>query len=96
MRGHIMNTYTIAELNRNPKPICAEKDPVLITSKGHPQSIMINIEELPIDVSIDLARDLYGRLCYEAIQKQAMFAGLNKMTDEDIEAEIKASRAARK
>jgi hypothetical protein len=67
-----------------------------VTNNGRPQSIVLNIEDLPIDQSIQMAQDLYGRYCYEQIQRMAEENGLDKITDAEIESEIAAVRKSRK
>jgi PHD/YefM family antitoxin component YafN of YafNO toxin-antitoxin module len=95
MKGVIMQTYTIAELGRSPKSVCTQEEPVLITNNGKPQNLIFNIKDLPIDQSISLAQELYGRYCIKQIQNDSVARGLDKLTDEEIEAEIQAARANR-
>ncbi|MDR0350707.1 MAG: hypothetical protein LBH64_04055 [Coriobacteriales bacterium] len=91
-----METYTMAELNRNLKRVCAQPEPSLITNKGKPQSLLINVADLPIDESISFAQELYGRYCVQQTQRQAAQNGLADMSMEEIDAEIAAVRASRR
>jgi hypothetical protein len=90
-----MKTYTIGELSKNPKRVCANNSPVLVTNNGRPQSLVLNIENFPIDQSINLAQELYGRYCYEQIQQQSIENGLNTITLDEINQEIAAARKSR-
>jgi PHD/YefM family antitoxin component YafN of YafNO toxin-antitoxin module len=95
MKGVFMQTYTVAELGRSPKNVCTQEKPVLITNNGKPQNLIFNIKDLPIDQSISLAQELYGRYCIKQMQNDSVARGLNELTDEEIEAEIQAVRASK-
>ncbi|MDR1014312.1 MAG: hypothetical protein LBL86_04965 [Coriobacteriales bacterium] len=88
-----MQTYTIAELGRSPKSVCTQKEPVLITNNGKPQNLVFNVRDLPIDQSVSLAQELYGRYCVRQMQNDSVARGLDRLSDEEIEAEIQAARA---
>lgn len=53
-----MNTYTVAELTRQVSAVLSQQEPVLITSKGKPQNIIINVSGVPVDKIVDLAREI--------------------------------------
>lgn len=90
-----MNTCTMAELGRSPKSVCGERQPVLVTSNGKPQSIIINVSGLPVDDSVSLAGELHGRLCVSRMRELARQTGAEAMSDEEIQAEIDAVRGGR-
>lgn len=90
-----MQTYTMAELGRSTKAVCAEVEPVLITSNGKPQSIVINVADLPVDESVSLAREIYGQHCIRQMRGLSRLKGLDVLDDAAIEAEIAAARSAR-
>jgi hypothetical protein len=88
-----MDTYTMADLGRNPKNVCTRVEPSLITNNGKPQNIIFNVKNLPIDQSIMLSKELYGRYCFQQMQNDAVARGLDKMTDAEIDAEIRSAKA---
>lgn len=88
-----MQTYTMAELGKSPKKVCGEKLPVLITSNGKPQNIIINVVDIPIDESISLAQELYGQYCIRQMRKISQANGNANLTMDEIQAEIDAFRA---
>ncbi|MDR0843163.1 MAG: hypothetical protein LBP68_07085 [Acidobacteriota bacterium] len=91
-----MQTYTMADLGQSPKKVCAENEPVLITNNGRPQSIIINVREFPIDQSISLAQELYGRYCVRQLRRRAVDTGLDALSDDELHAEIAATRSGRR
>ena len=90
-----MQTYTMADLGKSPKTVCSEAEPVLITSNGRPQNLVLNIDGMPIDESISLAQELYGQYCIRQMRRISQGNGNASLTDEEIQAEIDAVRDSR-
>ncbi len=90
-----MQTYTMAELGKSPKKVCSEQQPVLITSNGKPQNIVINVADIPVDESISLAQELYGQYCIRQLRALSKTNKTDALTDDDIQAEIQATRESR-
>lgn len=88
-----MRTYTMAELSRSAKAICESDEPSIITSNGHPQNLVFNITDLPVDEAIAMARDIYGRYCVRRLRAVAQEQGTSRLTDAQIEEQIAAVRA---
>lgn len=90
-----MKTYTVAELSRKTKAICEDDEPALITSNGKPLCLIFNIEDYPVDTAIDEMQDAYGWMSLHEIQRRSVELGLDKMTLEEINEEIRQARLER-
>ncbi len=90
-----MQTYTMAELGRSPRKVCSEQLPVLITSNGKPQNIVINVSGIPVDESVSLAQELYGQYCVRQMRAASRALGNDSLSDEDVQAEIESARKNR-
>ena len=94
-REHGMKTYTMAELSRQTKKVCEDDEPALITSNGKPQSLIFNINGLPIDDAIGAMTEAYGWMCLHEAQRLSAERGLDNMTLEEINEEIRQARMER-
>lgn len=90
-----MKTYTMAELSRKTKAICEDDEPALITSNGKPLCLIFNIEDYPVDEAINDMQDAYGWMSLREIQRRSVERGLDKMTLEEINEEIRQARLER-
>ena len=94
-REHGMRTYTMAELSRQTKKVCEDDEPALITSNGKPQSLIFNINGLPIDDAIDSLQLAWCKAWIREGQRSSTERGLDNMTLEDINEEIRQARLER-
>jgi len=68
---------------------------IVITSNGKPIAILNPVENNDLESSITALRRARALIALEEIQKSSLARGLNKLTDEEIEEEIKAVRMER-
>jgi Phd_YefM. len=76
------------------KELKINKD-IVITSNGKPIAILNPINDNNLESSITALRRARALLALEEIQKEAISKGFDKITDKEIEEEIKAVRAER-
>lgn len=90
-----MKTYTMAELSRQTKAICDAPEPALITSNGKPKCMVLNIEDLPLDDALSTILGAWGYAGIREAQRRSVELGLDKMTLEEINEEIRQARLER-
>ncbi|HEX2080983.1 MAG TPA: type II toxin-antitoxin system prevent-host-death family antitoxin [Longimicrobium sp.] len=73
------------------------EESVTLTSNGKPFALVIGLNESEDPGEMErLIRQARAQLAVSRIRKQAREAGLDKLTPEEIEAEIRAARAERR
>ena len=68
---------------------------IIITSNGKPIAILNPVEDSNLESSITALRRARALLALEEIQKDSVVRGLDKLTEDEIEEEIKAARLER-
>jgi prevent-host-death family protein len=68
---------------------------IIITSNGKPIAILNPVEDSNLESSITALRRARALLALEEIQKNSVVRGLDKLTGDEIEEEIKAARLER-
>ena len=68
----------------------------MVTRGGKPIAIVIPVTESGFEAAIEESSRLEGMQALHRLQEQARANGLDRMTDEDIQAEIQAARKDRK
>ena len=94
-----MKFISVRDLRLKPgdvwKELKVNKD-IVITSNGKPIAILNPVNDSNLESSITALRRARALLALEEIQMEAVSKGLDKLTDKEIEDEIKAARAERK
>ena len=94
-----MKFISVSDLRLKPGDVWKElkinKD-IVITSNGKPIAILNPVNDSNLESSITALRRARALLALEEIQREAVSKGLDKLTDKEIEDEIKAARAERK
>lgn len=72
----------------------ASEDNVIITSNGSPKALMFKVDEETLEETLSLMRRVKALMALEKIHRLAVSSGIAKMTNREIEAEIKAARRA--
>ncbi|MHB0914886.1 MAG: type II toxin-antitoxin system Phd/YefM family antitoxin [Thermoleophilia bacterium] len=72
-----------------------EEGELVVTSHGKPIALITNISEDDIEPTIRALRRAKAQVAVSNMRRKAQQADLEKMTEGEIEAEIKATRAAR-
>lgn len=68
---------------------------IVITSNGKPIAILNPVEDSNLEGSITALRRARALLALEEIQKNSVVRGLDKLSEDEIEEEIKAARLER-
>ncbi|MHB1377171.1 MAG: type II toxin-antitoxin system Phd/YefM family antitoxin [Candidatus Humimicrobiaceae bacterium] len=76
------------------KQLKIDKD-IIITSNGKPIAILNPVEAENLENSITVLRRARALLALEEIQKESALKGIDKLSEEEIEEEIKSSRSER-
>ena len=76
------------------KQLKIDKD-IIITSNGKPIAILNPVEAENLESSIMVLRRARALLALEEIQKESALKGIDKLSEEEIEEEIKSSRSER-
>ena len=76
------------------KQLKIDKD-IIITSNGKPIAILNPVEAENLENSIAVLRRARALLALEEIQKESALKGIDKLSEEEIEEEIKSSRLER-
>lgn len=91
--GVVMNFYSIRDLRTESKNIwnnLSNNKEIVITNNGKPSALMINIPEGNFDEIIQAVRQAKAMIAFNNMRNKAALNGF--MSDEEIEAEIIASR----
>ncbi|MBN2858183.1 MAG: type II toxin-antitoxin system Phd/YefM family antitoxin [Candidatus Delongbacteria bacterium] len=93
-----MKFVSVRDFRTKPKDIwkdLSDENTITITLNGKPVAIMLSTDPENYEKSLGILRKVKAEQAVMAIQEESVRRGLNKMTDEEIEAEIKAARANR-
>jgi len=67
----------------------------VVTNNNKPFALMVTIEEDQVEESLYLAAQIRAQQAVSALRQQAQTEGMNKLTAEEIDAEIQTVRDAR-
>jgi len=93
-----MDFFTFRDLKVAPKKVrdtLNTESEVVITSNGKPSVLMIPIDETNFDEVLATVRQVSAMRTVTRMQLSAVKAGLNKLSLEEINAEISAAREKR-
>ncbi|MGB9792842.1 MAG: type II toxin-antitoxin system Phd/YefM family antitoxin [Thermacetogeniaceae bacterium] len=68
----------------------------VLTHNGSPVALLIGVQENRLEDTLRLIRRVRAQAAVSRMREHARAVGLNKMSDEDIEAEIQAARCERR
>jgi antitoxin (DNA-binding transcriptional repressor) of toxin-antitoxin stability system len=93
-----MRFISVRELNTKPKEIWSriKDEEIVITSNGKPIALLSGVTEDTLDNTVRVIRRSRALMALEAMQKKALQRGLDKLTDAQIESEIKTVRKSRR
>jgi antitoxin (DNA-binding transcriptional repressor) of toxin-antitoxin stability system len=93
-----MRFISVRDLSTKPKEIWSKikKEEVIITSNGKPIALLSGVTEETLEKTIRTIRRSRALIALEEMQKRSIESGLDKLTDSQIESEIKAVRKSRK
>jgi antitoxin (DNA-binding transcriptional repressor) of toxin-antitoxin stability system len=93
-----MRFISVRELNTKPKEIWGKikDEEVIVTSNGKPIALLSGVNEENLTKTLQAIRRSRTLIALEEMQKKSLESGLDKLTESDIEAEIRAVRKNRK
>jgi antitoxin (DNA-binding transcriptional repressor) of toxin-antitoxin stability system len=93
-----MEFFTVRDLRTSPKTVwntLKEKEEVVLTNNGRPSAIMIPVGDSDFDDVLITLRQVKAKRAVARMQQASLKAGLDKMTLDEINAEIAAARAGK-
>ena len=93
-----MRFISVRDLNTKPKEIWSKikDEEVVITSNGKPIALLSGVTEENLEKTVRAIRRSRALIALEEMQKRSIELGLNKLTDSQIESEIRAARKSRR
>jgi prevent-host-death family protein len=93
-----MRFVSVRELNTKPKEIWAKikDEEVVVTSNGKPIAVLSAVTEENLDKTLRAIRRSRALVAVEEMQKRSVKSGLDRLTDGEIESEIRAARRERR
>ncbi|MEI9475898.1 MAG: type II toxin-antitoxin system prevent-host-death family antitoxin [Deltaproteobacteria bacterium] len=93
-----MRFVSVRELNTKPKEIWAKikDEEVVVTSNGKPIAVLSAVTEENLDKTLRAIRRSRALMAVEEMQKRSVKSGLDRLTDGEIESEIRAARRERR
>ncbi len=93
-----MRFISVRELSTKPKQVWStvQEEEIIITSNGKPIALLSGVTEKTLEKTLQAIRRSRAILALEEMQKKALEAGLDKVSDLEINGEIQAVRKTRK
>jgi antitoxin (DNA-binding transcriptional repressor) of toxin-antitoxin stability system len=93
-----MRFISVREMNTRPKEIWEriKEEELVITSNGKPIALLSAVSEETLEKTLRMIRRGRALMALEEMQKKSLASGLDKMTDVEIEAGIRAIRKTRR
>ena len=94
-----MSTISVSDLQRKPAKQwlkSAGKDDLVITSKGQPVALLLHVATASVDSTRALVRSVRALQAQAALQQAAASSGTAELSRSDTDAEIAATRRARR
>jgi len=93
-----MRFISVREMNTRPKEVWEKikEEELVITSNGKPIALLSAVSEETLEKTLRMIRRSRALMALEEMQKKSLASGLDKMTDVEIEARIRAIRKTRR
>jgi antitoxin (DNA-binding transcriptional repressor) of toxin-antitoxin stability system len=93
-----MRFISVRDLSTKPKEIWSKikEEEVVITSNGKPIALLSGVTEETLEKTIRTIRRSRALVAIEDMQKRSVELGLDKLTDSQIESEIRSVRKSRR
>jgi prevent-host-death family protein len=93
-----MQFISVRDLSTKPKEIWSKvkEEDVVVTSNGKPIALLSGVTEENLDKTLRAIRRSRALIALDEMQKKSMELGLDKLTDSQIESEIRAVRKSRR
>jgi antitoxin (DNA-binding transcriptional repressor) of toxin-antitoxin stability system len=93
-----MKFVSSREIRVNPRPnfeSLTEENEVVVTSRGKPIALLVGISGEDLEETVRLVRRAKAQAAVSRMRRGAAQRGLDKLSQEELEAEIKAARSER-
>jgi len=94
-----MRFVTVRELKARSASVwkeLGESREIVVTSNGRPVAVLSAVDDETLEETLGAIRRARAVAAVDEMQRRSVKAGLDRLTDEEIEAEIAAVRAARR
>lgn len=94
-----MKFVTVRDLRLKPGQVwerLGREGEMIVTSNGRPIALLIPVNEDNFEQTVAALRRSRVLMALEGMQRASLAAGTDRMTDTDIDAEIKAARRGRR
>jgi prevent-host-death family protein len=94
-----MSTISVSDLKKKPAKqwlTSAGKEDLVVTSKGRPVAVLMRIGAASVESTRALLRSVRALQAQASLQQAAVASGAAELSMSDIDAEIAASRRARR
>jgi antitoxin (DNA-binding transcriptional repressor) of toxin-antitoxin stability system len=93
-----MRFISVRDMNTKPKEIWKKikEEEMVITSNGKPIALLSAVSEETLEKTLRTIRRSRALMALEEMQKKSLASGLDKTTEAEIEAEIRAVRKNRR
>ena len=93
-----MRFISVREMNTRPKEIWQKikEEELVITSNGKPIALLSAVSEETLEKTLRMIRRSRALMALEEMQRKSLASGLDKMTDVEIGAGIRAIRKTRR
>jgi antitoxin (DNA-binding transcriptional repressor) of toxin-antitoxin stability system len=98
LRGRLVKFVSVSDLRLKPGQVWKGLDRVgemIITSKGKPIALLTRVNEEDFEKTVAAVRRARALMAVEGMQRASVTTGKDRMSDAEIEAEIKATRRSR-
>lgn len=93
-----MKFVSSRDIRVNPRPIfeaLGEQNEIIVTSRGKPVALLVGVSGEDLEETVRLVRRARAQLAVSRMRKSAARKGLDRMSREEIQAEITATRSER-
>lgn len=90
-----MKLLSVAELSDAAPETWVHEPELVLTEGGKPVAVVTAVDERSVEETLEAIRRARGLAALAAIQRRSKELGLDRLSDEEIEAEIAAVRAER-
>ncbi len=98
LRGGLVKFVSVSDLRLKPGQVWEDLDreeEMIITSKGKPIALLTRVNEQDFEKTVAAVRRARALMAMEGMQCASVLGGKDRMSDAQIEAEIKAARRTR-
>lgn len=93
-----MKFVSSREIRVNPRPVfdaAEEGEEVVVTSRGKPVALLVGVSGDDLEETVRLVRRAKAQAAVSRMRRGAAQRGLDRLSQEEVEAEIEAARSER-